>query len=173
MNVSIAFVIAFQGFRDEELFVPLKHFLASGYSVDVYSTQKGKALGKLGGEYQVKHVLKELEIDNYEVLVIAGGPGGYGYIGDVVLLNIINKAYQSSKIIAAICMATQLVAETGILKGVRATIYSGDKDKLTQYGALYTAKSVEQDGLFITADGPSSSQAFAEAIVTQMSFGRG
>ncbi len=164
----IAMVIAFSGFRDEELFVPYRYFLERGCEVKIYSTQKGTAKGKLGATFEVEHVLADLDVHHIDALVIIGGPGGYEYIGDKLLQGIIKQADQENKWIAAICMAPQLVAETGLLQGRNATIFSADQERLVHFGAKYTGKPVEVDGRFITADGPTSAQAFAQTLIQKL-----
>ncbi len=164
----IAVIIAFQGFRDEEFFIPFEQFQKANYQVVVYSSQKGTAVGKLGGTFQVSHTLSELKTDDISALVIVGGPGGYGYLGDKQLHKIILDTAKRGKLVAAICMAPQIVAQTGLLKDRKATIFVGDKETLLPYGVHYTGQQVEEDGQFITGDGPASAQLFARAIIHKL-----
>lgn len=164
----IAIVIAFTGFRDEELLVPYQVLTDKGCEVVVYSTEKGIARGKLGATFQVEHVLTDLNISQFDALVLIGGPGGYEYIGNTLLSDMIKKADREEKWIAAICMAPQLVAQTGLLRGRNATIFAADQDQLVHFGAIYTGKPVEVDGRFITADGPSSAMDFARTLIEKL-----
>lgn len=165
----IAMIIAFNGFRDEEFFIPYEQFQKANYKVIVYSSQKGIAVGKLGGKFEVKHTLNEFNSDEISALVLVGGPGGYAYLGNKQLHKIILDTAKNGKLVAAICMAPQIVAQTGLLKGKKATIFVGDKDTLSHYGVKYTGKQVEEDGQFISADGPASAELFAKAIIKRLS----
>ena len=162
---KIAIVIAFNGFRDEEFFVPYEEFNKVGIESTIYSWDVGTAVGKYGGTTPVNHKISEIKPTEIDAIVLIGGPGGYKYIGDQILMSKINEVAGQGKLVAAICMAPQLVAETGLLMGKRATIFPPDKDKLIGFGAIYTAATVEIDGNFITADGASSSKQFADKII--------
>lgn len=167
MTKNIAVIIAFQGFRDEELIVPYNK-LKQLYYVDVYSSQIGTAIGKLGTNFQVNNNYEDLNVQKYDLILFVGGPGGYAYLGDPIIKNIIMTAFSKKKWLAAICMAPLLLAESGILKGKNATIFEGDKDKLISYGVKYTGKAVEISDNIITADGPASADKFADMIIQKL-----
>lgn len=166
---KVAIVIAFDKFRDEEFFEPYKVLTDGGVHVDVFSTERGTARGKLGGNWKVDRVLSELDMANYDALLLVGGPGGYGFIGDKTLQSIIHKAFDEGKWLTAICMASQLLAESGLMKGVKATIFPGDSGKLVEFGAVYTAAAVEVSPPFITADGPGSATLFGKTLLQKLS----
>jgi putative intracellular protease/amidase len=122
----------------------------------------------MGGNWKVAHLLSELDMLDYDALLLVGGPGGYGYIGDPTLQAIIQKAFRSGKLLTAICMAPQLLAESGLLKGIKATIFPGDASKLSEFGAVYTGAPLEISLPFITADGPASATLFGKAVLAQL-----
>ncbi|MEI7942375.1 MAG: DJ-1/PfpI family protein [Candidatus Riflemargulisbacteria bacterium] len=159
----IAIVIAFNGFRDEEFFVPYND-LSNGFDVQVFSTQIGEANGKLGGIFLVSHTIQDIEVDKFDALMLIGGPGGYTYLGNLILQDIINKFYSLKKLVSAICMAPLILAEAGIMNGKRATVFIGDKDRFISKGVVYTGRDVEMDGNIITADGAGSSEFFSNKV---------
>ena len=65
---------------------------------------------------------------------------------------------------AAICIAPVTLANAGLLKGRKATVYQSQTDALVRGGAHYTKAAVQVDGRIITADGPDSATRFGEAI---------
>jgi protease I len=161
--MRIAFVIAFVGFRDEEFFIPYND-LSKEFEVHVFSTQKGEARGKLGGVFSISKVIDDIIVENFDALLLVGGPGGYTYLGNQLLYNIINKFYSLNKLVSAICMAPLILAEAGIMNGKRATVFIGDKDSFISKGVVYTGNYVEVDGNVITADGATSSESFSKKI---------
>jgi protease I len=160
---KLAIIIAFHGFRDEEFFLPY-NYLSSYFDLHVFSSEKGEAKGKLGGVFIVQNIIEELLPNQFDGLVMIGGPGGYKYLGDESLKNIIIQFDLDRKLLSAICMAPLILAEAGVLKGKNATVFSGEKEKIENYGVIYTDNDVEQDGNIITADGPNSSEKFAHKI---------
>ncbi len=164
----VAAVIAFDKFRDEELFDPCHVLIQGGVGVDVFSSQTGVAMGKMGGSWQVDKTLSDLDMSDYDALFLVGGPGGYTYIGDARLQSIIHDAFDKGKLLTAICMAPQLLAESGLMKGVKSTIFPGDSDVLVKWGAIYTAAPVEVSLPFITADGPRSASLFGQTLLEHL-----
>ncbi len=165
---KVAIVIAFEKFRDEEFFEPYHILRQGGVGVDVFSSKTGLAQGKMGGSYRVDKTLSELDMSKYDALLLVGGPGGYAYIGNAILQSIIHDAFDQGKLLTAVCMATQLLAESGLMAGVKATIFQGDSEKLTQWGAVYTAAPVEVSLPFITADGPRSATLFGQTVLNAL-----
>ncbi|OGI09075.1 MAG: hypothetical protein A2Y40_10740 [Candidatus Margulisbacteria bacterium GWF2_35_9] len=164
---KIAIIIAFNGFRDEEFLIPYEK-LKDKYHVDVYSSEIGVATGKLGAVFNVEKNYRNLEAIKYDLIMFVGGPGGYSYLGDPIIKNIILTAYSNQKWLAAICMAPLILAENGLLKDRNSTVFMGDKDKLINYGAIYTGNNVEVSDNIITADGPLSSEKFADMIINKL-----
>ncbi len=160
----IAVVIAFEGFRDEELFVPYSG-LSEEFDVKVFSSKKGLATGKLGGTFMVNNVIEDIVPEDFDALILVGGPGGYSYLDNLTLKEIINNFYSSNRLVSAICMAPLLLAGAGILDGKKATVFHGDAEKIKMNkGVIYTAREVEVDGNIITADGALAAQSFTKNI---------
>ena len=59
-----------------------------------------------------------------------------------------------------------ILANAGILRGVRATGLPQQREQMKKAGAQYTGSAVERDGLIITANDSSVAVQFARAIVT-------
>ena len=78
-----------------------------------------------------------------------------------------NIFYQKGKVVAAICLATVVLARAGILKGKKATYYDSPVSfrEMKAAGAVITNAPVVRDARVITANGPSASKAFADEIV--------
>jgi protease I len=167
---KIAMIIAFQDFRDEELFIPRSIFLAEGAEVKIVSTKKGKAIGVFGGVIDVDLTLEELNVSEFGAIVFVGGAGAAKYVNDEKCHQIARKAVSQEKILGAICIAPAILARAGVLKGKKATVWSSNLDKsaikiLKEEGADYQKDSVVADGKIITANGPVAARKFGEAIV--------
>jgi len=170
MEPKILMLIAFKDFRDEEYFVPKEIFEKNGYLIETVSSQKGIALGASGNEAVVTKVPSEINPTDYEALVVCGGPGMIKNLDNSDFQRLVLAFYQKNKLVAAICAGPALLAKAGILKGIKATVWSSSLDKslvkiLETNGALYDKGPVVKDGQIITANGPDAAQEFAEKIV--------
>lgn len=166
---SIALIIAFRNFRDEEYFIPKDVFSRAGAGVATVSAEKGIAVGVNGGEADVDLILDKLDASDFDALVFVGGEGALKYLDNAKSYEIARKAMEVSKILAAICVAPVILAKAGVLKGKKATVWSSAMDRsaikiLKENGAIYRDEAVASDGRVITANGPAVAKEFAERI---------
>ncbi len=169
---KIAIIIGPIGFQDTEFNTPYQYFIKQGAKVDVYSTKRGIAKGTNGLEFNVEHILDELEVAVYDAIVFVGGPGTKTIRTDNNSSFIAKSAVKENKILAAICLSPTILAKAGVLKGKKATVWLGIDPEfdmrtsvyIEKQGAKYTGLDVTIDGNIITANGPQAAQKYAEAI---------
>lgn len=158
-------IIAFAGFRDEEYAEPKKVLEKAGIEITTASSKIGTAKGKFGMPARVDISLKEVNVSDYDVIIFIGGPGSYAYFDDPVAQEIARETLRQGKVLAAICAAPSILANAGVLKGIKATCFPGEASNLKNKGARYSSSGLEVDGKIITADGPAHANQFGEEIV--------
>lgn len=167
MERNILFVIAPEGFRDEEYFEP-KHVLEEkGFDVTTASTISGVATGKLGASVEIDTTLDNINPEDFQALLFAGGPGAKIFQKDQSVHELIMTFFNEEKLIGAICVAPTIFAYSGVLQGKNATVWNSEENQkiLEENGCNYIELSVVRDGNIITAEGPSSATEFGEKIV--------
>lgn len=165
---SILIILAPENFRDEEFFEPKQVLEKEGFTITIASKGVKTAKGKLGAEVEINKDISAINVNDYGAIVFIGGNGASVYFEDAQALNIAKEAYESKKIIAAICIAPSILANAGILEGKNATCYSSQATNIEDQGAKYTGNDVQVDGKIITANGPKAAQKFGEEIANQM-----
>jgi len=164
---KVAMVIAQKGFRDEELFVPKQALLKAGAKVDVVSSTKTTCRGMLGKtakpDIDTKTLLKKIK--DYDAVVFVGGVGAKQFFNDKTAHKIAQTAYKQGSVVAAICLAPVILANAGLLKEKKATVWHGAADMLKKQGANYTGNAVEKVGRIITGNGPKAAPKFAETLI--------
>ena len=161
----VVMVIAHENFRDEEFQEPYELLTSLGASVEIASTSLEEAKGMLGKRVKPTMLLEDVDPNEFDAVIFVGGSGAANYFNDSTALGLARKAYEAGKVVAAICIAPVILANAGVLRGKRATVWDGDFVKqLEANGASYTGNSVEIDGKVITANGPHAARQFAEAI---------
>ncbi|MFH0732319.1 MAG: DJ-1/PfpI family protein [Candidatus Omnitrophota bacterium] len=168
MSKKILMIIAKDGFRDEELFEPKSVFEKAGYKVIVASSSAGIATGKLGAKVMVDETIDKVDAQGYDAVVFVGGPGAAEYFKNLTAHSIAKKVNEQRKLLCAICVAPVILAEAGILKGKRATVWVSDAASIKAKGADYAGEGVVVDGNIITASGPSFAKEFGERIVEKL-----
>jgi len=161
---SIVLIVAHDGFRDEEYAEPLEIFKENGYSVKTASSSPTNATGNFGLQAKVDLLVKNINVKEFAAIVFVGGPGAAEYFTDRQAHNVIKDAYKNNIIVAAICIAPNILANAGILEGKKATCW--DSENLIKRKVNYTGNSVERDGLIITGKNPQAAKSFAQLIVT-------
>lgn len=162
---KILMIIASQNFRDEELLIPKKLFEREGYEVVIASTSLRPSKGMLGAVVTPQILIDKVKVGEFSAIVFVGGVGAQEYFNHPIAHKIAREAVSQGKVLAAICIAPRILAEAGVLKGKKATVWVSEGKVLEKKGAHYTGKSVEIDGNIITASGPQAAEEFAKSII--------
>lgn len=169
LSGSILMVVAPKNYQERELNIPKEAFKKRGLDVDIAS--KGAATAtSMGGESVAIDVdIRNADLSKYRAVVFVGGIG----IDELKLhqdsdyVNLARSAYDRGMIVAAICLAPNILASAGLLTNRNATC--ADSTYLIQKNANYTDAPVVRDGAIITGRDPDSSEEFAEAIISALS----
>jgi len=165
--VRVLEIIAPKGFQELEYSIPKQIFLENGLEVITASTEK-IAKSHMGNEQIVDLNISEVKVEDYDVVVFIGGGGALVYQNNEFALNICKEAVKQNKLLCAICIAPIILAQSGVLKGKKATVWNGDGEPakiLEKFGAKFTDEEVTIDGNIITANGPPSAEKFAKTIL--------
>ncbi|MEE8400718.1 MAG: DJ-1/PfpI family protein [Candidatus Hydrothermarchaeaceae archaeon] len=162
-------IIAHENFRDEEFLMPKEILERSGVEVTVASSSLGPARGMLGAVVEPDMLIGDINVSDYDAVVFIGGGGAREYFDSPSAHSVAKEAASSGKVLGAICIAPSILANAGILEGIKATSFPSEEGNLTANGANFTGASVEIDGKIITADGPSSAEKFGQALVDVLS----
>jgi len=164
MARSAVFVVAQQGFRDEELLIPAEILRSRGIKTAIASKSEGPALGKLGAQVEANLALPSVLVKDFDAIIFVGGPGARGYFEDEAALKLAQNFQKAGKIIGAICVAPSILANAGVLLGKEATAFPSEEENLRNRGADYTGMPLATDGLIVTAKGPEAAKDFGEKI---------
>ena len=166
---TVLMIVAHQNFRDEELFKPRSILEDAGARVTVASSSLDPAKGMLGGTAQPDMLVRDVDAGDYDAVVLIGGAGAKEYWEDESAHAVARRAAEEGKVLAAICIAPVTLANAGLLKGKKVTVWKSEASRVKAKGALYTGSDVETDGRIITADGPEAAEKFGRALVKALS----
>jgi protease I len=159
-----ALIVASQNFRDEELFETKRALNAAAVQTVTASTRIGIIMGALGNIAEANILVGQLRVDDYDAIIFIGGLGAVEYVANPAALDLAREAVRKRKILAAISTAPTILANAGVLTGVRATSFLSERNTLILSGAVYTGIPVEQDRLIITGRDPAASIQFGRAV---------
>jgi protease I len=166
---KVLMVIASDRFRDEEYQKPRAILEKAGIGVTVASSSLKEAAGMLGMKVKPDILLKDARMEEYDGIVFVGGLGATEYWENPTAHALARVALESGKLTSAICLAPMTLANAGLLKGKRATIWKDVVGDFKTKGVVYTGKAVEKDGYLITGSGPDAAEEFGRALVEALS----
>ena len=159
-----ALIVPSRNYGDVELFETKRALDAAGIQSVIASTTIGIIYGTLGGIAEADYLIGQLRIDDYDAIIFIGGIGAAEYVVNPIALNLAREAVRNRRILAAIGTAPTILANAGVLNGVRTTSLLSERGRLVLAGALYTGNPVEEDRLIITGRDPGAAIQFGRNI---------
>lgn len=161
---SILFVVAPRNFRDEELLETKRMLKNSGAKCTIASTIGDSISGMLGAKVMPDMLLSDARAKDYDAIIFVGGSGAMALWNNSDAHRVAKAALKANKLVAAICLAPVILANSGVLKNCDATVFPSAKKQLSRKGAKYVDRDVVVCGNIITANGPKAVKKFAKAI---------
>lgn len=170
-------IMATHGFEQSELEGPLQQLKIKGAKVDVAAPIAGDIKGWKGGDWgtpvKVDLTLDQVDVGNYDALVLPGGV----ISPDKLRVNrnalaIIKDFLATGKVVAAICHGPWLLIEVGAVRGREVTSYISIRTDVINAGGIWVDKPVAVSEGIITSRNPGDIDAFVEKIVEEVLEGR-
>lgn len=171
-------IMATDGFEQSELEVPLERLQDAGAEVVLASLNAGDITGwdegDWGDEIEVDLLISDVNVDNYDALVLPGGQINPDLLRvEESAVGVVRDFAAAGKPVAAICHAPWLLIEAGIAKGKRMTGYKSIRTDIANAGAELIDEAVVIDGNIITSRCPDDLPAFCDAIIEALSGRKG
>ena len=136
-------------------------------TVMVSITGNRTVTGSHGIAVTADRLFEEGNLSDGTLYVLPGGMPGTRYLGEHAgLCDLLVKAKEEGKKVAAICAAPSVLGQLGLLKGENATCYPGFEEKLE--GAVVTKNEVEVSGQITTSRGMGTAIVFALELLGQL-----
>ncbi len=162
---KVLLVIASRNFRDEEYAQPRKILEGEGTRVTVAASATAPATGMLGMTVRPDLLLRDADASDYDAVVFVGGSGAGEYWEDPTAHALATAAAGAGRIVGAICIAPVTLANAGLLKGKRATVWPDCLPQLKAKGATTVETPVARDGRIVTGNGPEAASEFGKVLV--------
>lgn len=167
--MSAALVPLAEGFEEIESMTIIDILRRADVDVTVAGLKHGALKGSRG-----VHVVPDVTLDealgrDYDLVALPGGLPGAQYLNDDSRVQqLVKDMAGKGKVVAAICAAPMVLANTGLLEGKKATSYPGVLDKMDLPGTTCTGGVIEEDGNIVTSRGPGTAMDFALALVERL-----
>jgi putative intracellular protease/amidase len=168
-ETTVLLVVASEGFQHIEYGVTKQILQDAGFTVMTASDKSGIATAKNGSTTHVDITLDHIMVNNYAGIFFIGGPGALECLDNNTSYKILQEAFYQHKPLGAICIATRILAKSGVLRDKYATGWNEDGllDALyAEYRVVYLPEEkVVVESNTITATDPSAAEQFGKKIV--------
>jgi len=160
-------ILAEEGFEDCEFAEPHRAMKDAGARVvvvgsgsqEIYWGKRGKA------KIKVNVAADQVSAEDFDAIIVLGG-----YAPDKMrlhqsMIDLVRKAHDLGKVVAAICHGPQLLISADIVRGRRVTSWPSIAVDLKNAGADWVDEPVVQDGNIITSRKPADLPKFNKAII--------
>ena len=154
------------GVEDSEFIYPYYRFQEEGYKMDIVAPKaKKEYIGKRGVTFTSEFSPREVNLDNYEAVIVPGGQAPDRMRIHPDMVDIVREANSKGKIIAAICHGPQMLIEADIVRGKTATSWPSVRTDLKNAGAKVVNKAAVVDGNLVTSRSPDDLPDFCKATL--------
>lgn len=166
-------MLATDGFEESELFEPRQALLDAGAQVTLASIKTDPITGESGGEkgksITPDTTLDQVELDQFDALVLPGGVGNPDKLRmNEKAVEIARSFMDSNRLVAAICHAPWLLVEADVVAGRRLTSWPSIRTDLANAGADVVDEEVVTDRNLITSRKPDDIPAFNRAVIAAL-----
>lgn len=152
------------GFEEIETVTPVDVLRRAGIKVTIAALTTKTATGKQGIRLEADAMLDDVDVSDFDLLLIPGGPGVAALRNDGRPAKLAAQFASKHKPVAAICAAPLVLLDAGLLEGKNFTAYHSVREELG--GGL--DDRVVVDDQIITSRGAGTALDFSLAIVKHL-----
>lgn len=159
-------VLAEDYYEELELWYPLLRLREAGAEVVTVGTGSADTYtGKHGYPITVDMAVDEVQASDFHAIVVPGGYAPDRLRRYPTVTSLVREMFDQGKVVAFICHGAWVPISAGIVRGRKATCFSGIKDDVINGGATYLDQEVVEDGNLISSRVVDDLPAFCQAII--------
>lgn len=157
-------------YQEMEAWYPYYRLTEEGAAVTVVgSGTKNEFKSKLGYPMEADKAAADVSADDFDAVVVPGGFAPDHMRLHPEMIALVRDAYESGKLVAAICHGGWMLASAGVCKGRNITGYTPIRVDVENAGGTWVDEAVVIDGNVITSRTPPDLPDFARSIVGYLS----
>jgi len=156
-------------FNTHEFWYPYYRLKEAGSEVVVIGSGSADVYhGKPGTDVKPDVSADRVSAVDFDGIVIPGGYAPDQMRRHPKMVRLVKDAFESGKVVAAICHAGWMLASAKVLAGKTVTSFFAIKDDMIHAGANWVDQEVVVDGNLITSRKPDDLPAFMKAIIAAL-----
>ncbi len=168
---GVLIVVPQKAIIDNEYDVVTSALTAAGFHITVASAETGTYRTNAGKEVQATVKLGEADVASYDAVVFLGGIEARQYYQDAAAKRVASDAFRMKKTLGALSTSPRILANTGILAGMRVAVNVTERQAIAREGAIVSSAEVEQaaspeGAIVVTATGARTAvQRFSQQLI--------
>ena len=160
-------ILAEEGFEDSEVIEPMRAMKDAGARVVVVGSGSQESYRGKRGKATIKAdvTADKVSAEDFDAIIVPGGYASERMRLHQSMVDLIRKAHDLGKVVAAICHGPQLLISADIVRGRRVTSWPSVAVDLKNAGADWTDEPLVQDCNLITSRKPADLPRFNKAII--------
>ena len=168
MDDKKVLVFLVNGFEEIEAMAPIDLLRRAGITADTVSiNEDNQVTSSRKIRVLTDKTIDEINFENYEMIVLPGGPGTENYMKSEKLLEKL-KEFSINRKLGAICAAPTILSALGILNGKQAICFPACEPDLVKGGAVIVNQDVVKDSNIITSRGAGTAIDFSLALIEEL-----
>ena len=168
MDDKKVLVFLVNGFEEIEAMAPIDLLRRAGITADTVSiNEDNQVTSSRKIRVLTDKTIDEINFENYEMIVLPGGPGTENYMKSEKLLEKL-KEFSINRKLGAICAAPTILSALGILNGKQAICFPACEPDLIKDGAIIVNQDVVRDNNIITSRGAGTAIDFSLALIEEL-----
>lgn len=168
MDDKKVLVFLVNGFEEIEAMAPIDLLRRAGITADTVSiNEDNQVTSSRKIRVLTDKTIDEINFENYEMIVLPGGPGTENYMKSEKLLEKL-KEFSINRKLGAICAAPTILSALGILNGKQAICFPACEPDLIKDGAIIVNQDVVKDNNIITSRGAGTAIDFSLSLIEEL-----
>ena len=168
MDDKKVLIFLVDGFEEIEAMAPIDLLRRAGITADTVSiNENNKVTSSRKITVLTDKTIDEINFENYEMIVLPGGPGTENYMKSEKLLEKL-KEFSINRKLGAICAAPTILSALGILNGKQAICFPACEPDLIKDGAIIVNQDVVKDNNIITSRGAGTAIDFSLSLIEEL-----
>ena len=168
MDDKKVLIFLVDGFEEIEAMAPIDLLRRAGIIVDTVSiNEDNQVTSSRKIRVLTDKTIDEINFENYEMIVLPGGPGTENYMKSEKLQEKL-KEFSVNRKLGAICAAPTILSALGILNGKQAICFPACEPDLIKDGAIIVNQDVVKDNNIITSRGAGTAIDFSLALIEEL-----
>lgn len=163
------------GVEDSEFQIPYKALQQAGAEVTVLGSRLNETY--VGKQKQVSMkadaTTSDAQTGAFDAVIIPGGQAPDTMRTNSKTVRFVKAAFDSGKLVAAICHGPQVLIEADLLRGKQATGFTSIRKDMENAGAQFIDETLVRDGNLLTSRRPGDLPVFTTAILNRLGLSTG